>query len=91
MDIYHGLIITHLIGAVLGVGGATFIEIILGKALADGKVDPVEGSFLKVTYKVTRIGLLISLFTGVSFVVFYILTRVCRNHSLVIYNCRNLG
>lgn len=70
--VYSSLIITHLIGAVLGVGGATFIEIILGKALADGKIDQVEGGFLKVTYRVVRIGLIISLITGVLFVLYYI-------------------
>ena len=72
--LYSGLVITHLIGAVLGVGGATFIEIILGKSLADGKIDPIEGGFLKATYKVVRVGLVISLITGVGFVLLYILT-----------------
>ncbi len=72
MDIYLWLIIFHLIGAALGVGGATFIEIFLTKALMDGVVDPTESSFLKVVYRVVRVGLVLSLFTGFGFVILYI-------------------
>lgn len=72
MDIYLWLIIVHLIGAALGVGGATFIEIFLTKSLMDGVIDPTESSFLKVVYRVVRVGLVLSLFTGFGFVVLYI-------------------
>ncbi len=74
MDIYSGLLIVHLIGAVLGVGGATFIEIFLNKALRDGTVDPTESSFLKTTYKVVRVGLVLSLLSGFGFLLMYKLT-----------------
>lgn len=72
MDIYLWLIIIHLIGAVLGVGGATFIEIFLTKSLMDGTIDPTESGFLKVIYRVVRIGLALSLFTGFGFVILYV-------------------
>lgn len=72
MDIYTLLIIVHLIGAALGVGGATFIEIFLTKSLADGVIDPTESGFLKITYRVVRVGLVLSLFTGFGFVILYI-------------------
>ena len=65
MDPLTLLIIGHLIGSVLGVGGATFIEIFLNKALRDGEVNPTEGSFLKATFTTVRVGLLISLVTGI--------------------------
>ncbi|MCH7530024.1 hypothetical protein IIB50_02825 [Patescibacteria group bacterium] len=71
MDVFTLLIIGHLIGAVLGVGGATFIEIFLNKALRDGEIDPIEGSFLKTTFSVVRIGLIISIFTGIGFLLVY--------------------
>lgn len=72
MDIYLWLIIFHLIGVALGVGGATFIEIFLTKSLMDGVIDPTESGFLKIVYRVVRVGLVISLFTGFGFVVLYI-------------------
>lgn len=72
MDIYTLLIILHLIGAALGVGGATFIEIFLTKSLMDGVIEPTESSFLKVVYRVVRVGLVLSLFTGFGFVILYI-------------------
>lgn len=74
MDLYTFLVIVHLIGAVLGVGGATFIEIFINKALADGTVDPTESSFLKTTYRVVRIGLILSLLSGFGFLLMYKLT-----------------
>lgn len=74
MDIFTLLIIGHLVGTVLGVGGATFIEIFLTKSLRDGEIDPIESSFLKTTFMVVRVGLIISLFTGFGFLLFYQLT-----------------
>ncbi|NBD74052.1 hypothetical protein GVX82_03350 [Patescibacteria group bacterium] len=64
MDWYVLVIMMHLAGTILGVGGATFIEINLTKALADGKVDRVEGGFLKSTFTVVRVGLLLTLISG---------------------------
>jgi len=71
MDLLLFLIILHLIGTVLGVGGATFIEIFLNKSLKDGKVDPIEGDFLKTTFTIVRVGLVISLFTGFALILLY--------------------
>lgn len=72
MDIYTLLIIVHLIGVALGVGGATFIEIFLTRSLMDGVIDPTESGFLKIVYRVVRVGLVLSLFTGFGFLVLYI-------------------
>lgn len=71
MDLFTLIIIGHLVGSVLGVGGATFIEIFLNKSLKDGEIDPIEGSFLKTTFQVVRIGLIISLFTGMWLLLIY--------------------
>lgn len=72
IDLYTLLVITHLFGAALGIGGATFIEVFLNMALRDGKVDPTEKLFLSKTYTVLRVGLGISLITGLGFVAMYI-------------------
>lgn len=72
IDTYTLLVIVHLFGAALGLGGATFIEVFLNKALRDGVVDPTEKMFLSTTYKVLRVGLAISLITGLGFVLVYI-------------------
>lgn len=74
MDWHTFLIITHLIGTVLGVGAATFAEIFLLKSLRDGTVDPVEGSFLKMTYRVIRIGLALLVLSGFGFLILYRMT-----------------
>jgi len=74
MDWHTFLIIIHLIGTVLGVGAATFAEIFLLKSLRDGAVDPMEGSFLKVTYRVIRVGLALLVLSGFGFLILYRLT-----------------
>ena len=73
MDWYTFLIITHLIGTVLGVGGATFAEIFYLKAKKDGIIEPLEIDHLRTIYFVLRIGLFISMITGLSFLLFYYL------------------
>lgn len=75
MDIYTLLVIGHIIGVVLGVGGATFIELNLGHALKDGKVDPIEGGFMKISFTTVRIGLVLSLLTGFGFIIYFVLTN----------------
>ncbi len=69
--IYLLLVIIHLVGTALGVGGATFIEIFMTKALKDGHVDPIESDFLKTTFLVVRIGLVLALLSGFGFLLLY--------------------
>jgi len=71
MDIYAFLLLGHLIGTVLGVGGATFVEIQLNNALKDGKVSPEEGVMLGSAYKTVRVGLILGLLTGFGFLILY--------------------
>ncbi len=71
MSIHFLLILFHIIGTILGVGGATMIEIHLNKALRDGKMDTVERDFLGSDFLITRIGMGLGLITGIGFVLEY--------------------
>lgn len=71
MSIHFLLILGHIIGTILGVGGATMIEIHLNKALQDGKMDANDRSFLGSDFLITRIGMGIGLITGIGFIVEY--------------------
>jgi hypothetical protein len=71
MDIYTLLIIGHIIGAILGVGGATFIEIHLNMALQDGKMDRQDRAVLGKDFLLTRIGMALGFLTGVGFVIIW--------------------
>lgn len=71
MDIYTLLVIAHLVGTILGVGGATMIEVALNKALMDGTMSPDEREILTPTYTVVRVGLIVSLISGFGFLLMY--------------------
>ncbi len=71
MEWHIFLVAIHLIGAVFGVGAATFAEIFLIKALRDGEIDPVESSFMQVSYSVIRIGLALSILSGFALLIGY--------------------
>jgi hypothetical protein len=71
MEFHLILLILHIVGTVLGVGGATMIEIHLNKALRDGKMDTVERDFLGSDFFITRVGMTIGLVTGLGFVAEY--------------------
>lgn len=71
MDIYLFLIIVHIVGTIIGVGGATMIEVTLNKALEDGTVSEDEQGILKPTYTVVRVGLALALFSGFGFLLLY--------------------
>ncbi len=73
MDIHGLLILGHIIGTILGVGGATFIEIHLNMALRDGKMDESERMFMGKDFLMTRIGMAIAFVTGIGFLVEYYL------------------
>ena len=71
MDPFTLLIIAHLAGAVLGIGGATMIEVHINKALADGDMSLDERSMLGLDFAVVRIGLLLSVLSGAGFIIVY--------------------
>jgi len=71
MDWHTILIAIHLIGTILGVGAATFAEIFLLKSLRDGEIDPIESSFMQISYKVIRVGLALLIISGFGFLILY--------------------
>ena len=71
MDVHALLSATHILGAVLGAGGAVFAEIFLLKSLRDGEVDPTESSFMKAAYAVIRAGLAILILSGFGFLLLF--------------------
>ena len=71
MDWYTFLIITHIIGTVLGAGGATFIEIFYLKAKRDNVFEPYEIDYIRIAVLVSRIGLAILIVSGFGFLLLY--------------------
>jgi len=71
MDIHVFLIISHLIGTILGVGGATYIEIHLNAALKDGKMEDYEKKYLAKDFLITRVGMTLAFITGIGFIIEY--------------------
>lgn len=54
----------HVVGTALGVGAATFLEVLSIKFLKDGKVDIFEHDVLRICINVLRAGLIIVTFSG---------------------------
>lgn len=68
MDIYTLIIGAHVIGTILGTGGATIAEFQINRALKDKKVSDEERALMHVNYRLIRIGLgIIVLSTAVMF------------------------
>lgn len=75
MDTYTLLIIVHLLGVVLAVGGATMVEVALTKSLSDGTMSPDERGILTPSYSVVRIGFVITILSGFGFLIYYKMTN----------------
>jgi ABC-type enterobactin transport system permease subunit len=71
MDWYPILIIAHIVGTVLGVGGATFAELNVIRALRDGRVSRDEKGLMHGGYAVLRLGFFILLVSGFGLLVYY--------------------
>ena len=59
----------HIIGTALGVGGATLAEIFYLRASRDGVIDIEEAGFLKTTYRVLRVGMLLLVLSGFGYLI----------------------
>lgn len=59
--------ISHIVGTILGVGGATYIELIFRRAKADGRIDDSESGILRLMFTVLRVGLLLIVLSGFGF------------------------
>lgn len=71
MDVYTLLILVHLAGTILGIGGATMIEVHLNKALQNREVSYDEKEILATDYAIVRIGLIVSILSGFGFLLLY--------------------
>ncbi len=75
------LTVSHIVGTVLGVGGSTFAELIYRKANRDRTIDQTEAGFLRLSYGVLRIGLILLVLSGFGF---FLLLRL-EGHAFVLY------
>lgn len=82
MNWYFILTAGHIIGTILGVGGATFAEIFYLKSSRDGVIDKTESRFLKTTYLIMRLGMIILLISGFSLLIWHRFT----DQEALIYN-----
>jgi len=57
MSIYGFIILLHVVGTILGAGGATVAEVQITRALRDKQVSPDEGGLMHLNYFLIRIGL----------------------------------
>lgn len=69
MEIF--VLITHLIGTILGVGGATMVELHLHQALKDKLVSADESAILAVDYTIIRVGLILAVLSGFGFLLLF--------------------
>lgn len=65
MDLHTILVLVHIIGTILGVGGATIAEVQIVKALKDGKVDASEKALMHANYFIIRVGTVIVVLSGI--------------------------
>lgn len=68
MDLNTFLVVIHVIGTILGVGGATIAEVQVTKALKDGTMDVSEQVLLHADYTVIRVGIALIVLSGISLV-----------------------
>lgn len=84
MDWHTALIIMHIIGTVLGVGGATFVEVHLLRAMRDGVMDPSESAIMQTTYYILRIGFFLLVLSGFGF---FVVARL-EEHTGMLYSIK---
>jgi hypothetical protein len=73
IDIHTLLIIGHIIGLSLGVGGATVSDVLFFKATKDARIDASEFNLMNAISKVIWAGLLLAIATGIGFLIEYLL------------------
>lgn len=71
MEWLPALVLVHIVGAVLGAGGATFAEINLVRALRDGEISPDESELMKGAYAVLRLGFFLLVLSGFAFLLYF--------------------
>ena len=72
MDLYTFIILLHIIGTILGTGGATLAEIQITKALKDKKISDDERNLMHSTYFTIRVGMAFLLVSILGMILYYI-------------------
>ena len=65
MDIYTIIVAGHVVGTILGAGGATIAEFQIVRALRDKKVSDEERALMHVNYRMIRVGMALILISVV--------------------------
>jgi hypothetical protein len=71
MSIYSFIILLHIIGTILGTGGATIAEANITIALKDKKVSLDERALMHATYKLIRIGMAFILVSIIGMIIYH--------------------
>jgi hypothetical protein len=66
MDIYAVIVAAHVIGTILGTGGATVAEFQINHALKDKQVSEDERALMHVNYRMIRVGMVILLISVIA-------------------------
>ncbi|MDP3958316.1 MAG: hypothetical protein Q8Q36_02535 [bacterium] len=68
MDIQAILVLGHVLGTVLGLGGAIVAEVQVTQALRDGKIEDDERALLHANYFLIRIGMALIIVSGLALI-----------------------
>lgn len=64
VDLHTSYIIFHLLGVVLGAGGAFMSDVMFFSSIKDGQISATEVSFLKLASRVVWVGVIILIISG---------------------------
>ena len=74
INIHTLLIMAHVLGTTLGVGGATISDLLFFRATQDGRIEAKEWEILKMVSLVIWVGLLLAVASGLGFLLEYAMT-----------------
>lgn len=66
MDIYTLIVAAHVIGTILGTGGATVAEFQISQAIRDKNMTPDERALMHIDYRIIRVGMAILLLSVIA-------------------------
>lgn len=73
MDIHTLLVIGHIAGTILGVGGATLAEVNVFTALKDKTIDASEKQMMHANYTMIRVGTALIMLSALGLIAYYLL------------------
>lgn len=72
MDLHTILVLGHVLGTVLGLGGAIVAEVQITQALKDGTIEDDERALLHADYFLIRVGMALIIVSGLALVWWYL-------------------